>query len=106
MEIIQKWKGDNPNFIKIAIKIKISIILFVSLIFLIIVMIIILEEIPWIKKYIIVDFSLKIFWLIEINGIIENRLISILIHILKKEFEDRQIIILLIRLKKKRPLCI
>lgn len=56
----------------------------------------ILEEILWIKKYNIVDFSLIIFWFDEISGINEKRLISILIHILIKEFDEKQIIILLI----------
>lgn len=42
------------------------------------------------------DFSLIIFWFDEISGINEKRLISILIHILIKEFDEKQIIILLI----------
>lgn len=95
--IIQKWKGNKPSFIKIARKINIIEILFKGLLLREMDKIIILDETPWIKKYNIVDFSLKIFWFIVINGIIEKRLISILIHIVKKDLEDKQIIILLIK---------
>lgn len=102
IEIIQKWNGNIPSFIKIAKKIRIINILFNDFELTEIVIMIILDEILWIKKYNIVDFSLKIFWLTVINGIIENRLTSILIHILKKDLEDRQIKILLINLIKKR----
>lgn len=49
-----------------------------------------------------VDFSLKNFWFKEIKGIKENKLISILIHILKKEFDDKQIVILLIKENKNK----
>lgn len=59
----------------------------------------------WIKKYNIVDFSLKIFWFKEIKGIKENKLISILIHIVKKEFDERQIKILLTKLIKNKAFC-
>lgn len=100
-EITQKWNGNIPIFIKIAKKIKRINILFIYFEFKEIEIIIILEEILWIKKYIIVDFSLKIFWFSEIIGINEKRLISILIHILRNDLDDKQIKILLINIIKK-----
>lgn len=104
-EIIQKWNGNIPSFIKIAV-INIVKEIFSSIVECIEnEIIIILEEILWIRKYIIVDFSLKIFWLMEIRGIIENKLISILIHIVKKELEDKQIKILLISDNKNKFFC-
>lgn len=99
--IIQKWNGNIPNFINID-KNKIrDFIVFIFSKFKEIARSINLEEIPWIKKYNIVDFSLKNFWFIEIMGIIENKLISILIHIIKNEFDEKQIKILLIKDAKK-----
>lgn len=62
----------------------------------------ILDEILWIKKYIIVDFSLKIFCSREIIGINENRFNSILIHIEINDLDDKQIKILLINDKKNK----
>lgn len=96
-EIIQKWNGNIPNFIKIDKNIIIYIILLKFLELNEIDNKIILDEILWIRKYIMVDFSLRNFWFVEIMGIIENRLISILIHIVKNEFDETQIKILLIK---------
>lgn len=64
-----------------------------------------LDEILWIKKYIMQDFSLKNLWFMEIIGIIEKRLISILIHILIKELDEKQIKILLIKDIKNKFFC-
>lgn len=51
------------------------------------------------------DFSLKNLWFMEIIGIIEKRLISILIHILIKELDEKQIKILLIKDIKNKFFC-
>lgn len=100
-EIIQKWKGNIPSFINIdIIKSKYDIVFRFSK-FMENLKRKILDEIPWIKKYNIVDFSLKIFLFIDIRGIKENRLISILIHIDKNELDEKQIKILLIKEIKK-----
>lgn len=100
-EIIQKWKGNIPSFINIdIIKSKYEIVFRFSK-FMENLKRKILDEIPWIKKYNIVDFSLKIFLFIDIRGIKENRLISILIHIDKNELDEKQIKILLIKEIKK-----
>jgi hypothetical protein len=54
-------------------KIRKVVSLFIILKFKEVEIMIILEEILWIKKYIMVDFSLKNFWFTEMMGIIEKK---------------------------------